>query len=109
MDNDRINISSFEGFETVISNLSKSLETIKDALGYEENSSKRFEDKEIWDGKAGESISLKIKEYKECFPTMIESLETYIQFLRETLENYKRAEETLDKSIENNAEELIVN
>ena len=83
--------------------------TIKDALGYEDNSSKRFEDQEIWDGKAGESISRKIKEYKECFPTMVESLETYIKFLRETLDNYKRAEETLNKSIESNAEELNVN
>ena len=109
MNNENINISSFEGFETVINNLTKSLNTIKDALGYEDNSSKRFEDKEIWDGKAGESISRKIKEYKECFPTMVESLETYIKFLRETLDNYKRAEETLNKSIESNAEELNVN
>ena len=109
MDNDKINISSFESFETVISNLNKSLNTIKDALGYEDESSKRFEDKEIWDGKAGASISAKIKEYKECFPPMVESLETYIKFLRETLENYRRAEETINKAVENNAEELNVN
>jgi len=109
MDNDKVNISSFEEYESVITNLTKSLNKIKEALNYENDSSKRFEDKEIWDGKAGESISNKIKEYKECFPPIVESLETYVKFLQETLDNYKSAEETINKSIENNAESLIVN
>lgn len=109
MSNDIVNISSFEEFEIIILNLTKSLDKIKEALNYEENSSKRFEDKEIWDGKAGESISNKIKEYRGCFPTMIESLESYIKFLQEIHDNYKNAEETINKSIMNNEENLNVN
>ena len=62
-----------------------------------------------WVGKAEEKMYEKQASFQNNFEPINEALEVFINFMKKTLDDYKRFEETSNKNIDENNENLKVN
>ena len=96
-------------FEQIIANLKESLKRIKDSFDNETNFMKKIDNTDIWTGEVQNKVYLKYKKISNCYEPVIESLSLYIRFLENVINDYKKAETSINQSIENNLENIDVN
>ena len=96
-------------FEQIIANLKESLKRIKDSFDNETNFMKKIDNTDIWTGEVQNKVYLKYKKISNCYVPVIESLSLYIRFLENVINDYKKAETSINQSIENNLENIDVN
>ena len=106
---DRIVITDSAQFAAVISEIEKSYKIIQDVLEREKNNSKEIDGTDTWNSNAQAVIHDKYIQLIENFGPIDYSLDLYIQFLKKTLEDYRRLEEELEKNMQDFASELDVN
>ena len=102
-------ITSSEDFELIILKLEASIPNILQILKDESSNIEMINGTDIWSGQAQKAICEKYKELENNFPIIIESLNVYINFLKNTIKSYKELETTLLQSQESNDSNLTVN
>ena len=96
-------------FEEIIKILKESLSRISDNFGQEEKLMTKIDNTDIWTGEVQEKVYSKYMELSKCHNPIVESLNTYIKFLENTVNSYKQAEETINNNINENIDNLNVN
>ncbi len=102
-------ITDSSQFENVIQNFEKSLAKIKEIFANERRNNEEINATDTWTSSTQEVIYRKQKELEENFTPIEEGLELYISFMRKTLEDYKKLEQTINRNAENNNFQLDVN
>lgn len=104
-----ITITNSQDFEKIISKIESSYQAIEQVFQSEKTNMENINETDIWTGKAQGSIYRKYKELEKNFSPIEETLQIYIQFLKNTLSNYKQLEEKVNKNIEDNINSLNIN
>ena len=104
-----ITITNSLEFEQIIKNLKESLDRMKDCFNSETNLMKKIDNTEIWTGEVQSIVYSKYMEISKCYDPVVESLSIYIKFLETVINNYKNEESAINRSVENNLENLDVN
>lgn len=105
----KILITDYDQFNEVILNFEKSLIKIKEIFANENRNFEEINATNTWTGKTQEVIYNKYKLLANNFEPIETALQIYIDFLKNTLQEYKNANEYLNKNIEFNDENLNVN
>lgn len=95
----KVVITNSEEFEQIIMSLENSYNKIKDLFQNQKRNVEEINSTDTWTGATAEVVYNKYKLLTSNFNPIEYSLEIYIKFLRKTLEDYKRAEEEIDKNI----------
>lgn len=64
---------------------------------------------DTWKSNAQASVYKNYKTISNNFPVMVEQLNNYVLFLKTTIDNYKRGENVIGNSIDNNQNNLKIN
>ena len=104
-----IEISSFEKIQAIIIELKESLSEIKKIFDDESQNIEKINGIENWKGITQQAIYSKCKKLQKNFPDVEESLEIYIEFLEETLSEYKNAELIISQNLQLNSDKLDIN
>ena len=104
-----IRITNSSDFERIITNMELHLKNVETIFQNETNNMERINATEIWTGDTQEVIYNKYQELKENYNPIIESLGTYIKFMRQTIEDYKKLENKIGNDIDINRVQLDVN
>lgn len=107
----KIIITDSNAFESEIMEFENELTKIKDIFDSERKNTDKIkdDDNKIWSSETQRTIYDKKREFQENFSPIEEAIETYIKFLKKTLEDYRRFEETTNKSMEQQSNNLDVN
>ena len=109
MNNSYIRISNSKDFESIISKMEKSIIHIAEILDNESKNIENINSTDIWKGKTQKIVYDKFKELDKNFPIIDESLKYYVDFLKKTINDYKKEEENINYNIEANIEKLDIN
>ncbi len=105
-----ISITNSDEFDDVVLKLNDSLNRIRDLFDQDSRTmSDLLDDPRVWSGKAKNKTEEKYREFSSYYPSITESLENFIVFLAQTSEAYKELEQSVNRSIENNFDGLMVN
>ena len=105
----KILITDYNQFNEVILNFEKSLANIKEVFSNENKNFEKINETSIWTGKTQKVIYNKYKLLANNYEPIEESIQIYIDFLKNTLQEYKDNEDYLNKNLELNDENLDVN
>lgn len=105
----KIIITNSKEFERIINELEYTIPDIENSFKLQDRNFSMIDGTDSYRGNCQESISNKYREFKKNYDPIQETLRNYIKFLKITLNNYKEYESTIDKTIENNLENLNVN
>ena len=94
--------SEIEEFETAFSN-------IKDIFARERKNLNEMNNGHTWVGSTQEAMYEKQVEFQNNFEPIEEAMEVFINFMKKTLDDYKRFEQTQMKDQEDNSTDLDVN
>lgn len=97
------------GLEQELSVFENSLNNIKNIFQRERNNLNYMNDGHSWVGRSQEIMYNKQVEFQQNFEPIEEALQVYINFIRKSLEDYRREEDTRIKNIEENLNNLNVN
>ena len=99
-----------EQLEKLISALEKNAITVKEIFNDLDSKLKTFDgNNDVWQGKVQEALYENYCDVSKRFPDIVEQLNNYNVFLRNTVDNYKKEEEHIDTSIDINKENLDIN
>ncbi len=104
-----IRINDSDKFESIVSNIENSKKEIERIFKETTNNIERTNNPEIWSGIAQEEFSNKYKLLSSNYEPINNSLDIYIRFMKQTIEDYKEFEEKTKSNIEKNNIELDVN
>ena len=107
--NNRIFIANSDSFEASIKSFEESFKKICEIFENQDKNMEQINSTEVWTGIVQKSIYEKYIEMKNSYPVIEESLNTYIDFMKKVLTDYRRAENEIDRNAEINASELNVN
>ena len=102
-------ITDTDKFESIISNLEGTLPVIEEVFNNQNSYYKSIDHTDAWSGETQGVISDKYNELSENYDSINESLRNYIKYLKITVSNYKNFENLVDKSVNENENELNVN
>ena len=102
-------ITDSDKFEEIISTLESSIPNIEDIFNNQNNNFNSIDGTDIWQGDTQRVISSKYDELSQNFTPIVDTLRDYIKYLKITINNYKNLENKIDKSIDENLENLNVN
>lgn len=105
----KITITSTEEFENIIDSFEHSLSNIKNTFDKEKAHVEEINKTDVWTGAAQEVIYEKNKELQKNFQPIEESLQKFINFMKKTVDDYKNAEEQINKNAFENSTSLDVN
>lgn len=86
-----------------------SLNKIKEIFQNERKNLNHMNEKNVWAGKTQEAIYNNQVAFQNNFEPIEEALQVYINFMKKSLNDYKRFEQTQVLNQENNASDLDVN
>ena len=99
-----------EGFSNSINSFEIDVKKVEEKLNNITNIMKEIDGQnETWKSKVGTKVHEKYTEIEKKFEEINKELNNYQTFLKTTLEDYKREENKLEKSIEDNSANLDVN
>lgn len=104
----KILITNYNQFNEIILSFEKSLSNIKEIFSNENKTFEKINETSIWTGKTQQVIYSKYKLLAKNFEPIEESIQIYIDFLKNTLQEYKDNEDYLNKNLELNDENLDV-
>ncbi len=102
-------IKDTEKFERIIEELEGTVPEIADSFKLQNRNFSMINGTDTYKGKCQSVISEKYDLFKNNYESINEALTNYIKYLKITLENYKEYERTLNKTIEENLDNLNVN
>ena len=102
-------IKNYELFENTINKIEDSYQNIMDIFEEEKIYIERINETETWTGEAQRTIYKKYKQLEKNYEPIEETLKIYINFLRNTLDSYKKLEDHLIQNLSNNNSNLDVN
>lgn len=102
-------ITNSDEFEKIINDLEKISIEIDDSFKTQDKNFSLIDDTDVYSGDCQRAISNKYKETRKNYVKIEEAIANYIKFLKITLENYKSLEQTINKNMENNSDNLDVN
>lgn len=101
---------STEKLETIISQLEEKEREVEDTLKNINDKMKHIDGtSDTWKGVVQDSLYNRYSLTQNEFPKIIEQLTNYNKYLRTTVENYKKGEQTIKKSLKNNSDDLDIN
>ncbi len=106
---DNIVITNSNEFENVIREFEESFKNIKEIFENENQSMETINETKIWTGEIQKSVTAKYNELKNNYGQVEESLQTFINFMNKTLDDYRRLEQTVDTNVNDMASNLNVN
>ena len=101
-------ITDTNRFESIVSELERTLPDIEDVFKYQDKNFKMIDGTDSWKGSTQMVISDKYLELKKNYEPINESLRNYIKYLKITVENYKKYEHMVDKSVNENDDNLNI-
>ena len=107
--NNGIEIKSYSDYESVINSFEQVLNNITDIFDKQDNEMKKINKTEVWTSITQEELCNKYNELSKQYEGIKLSLENYINFMKNTLNNYKEAEKSLNNSLNQNTDNLDVN
>ena len=102
-------IEDFNRFESIINDFNNMTNKLSDLLKNENNSFNSLSEKNIWQGDLHEILINKYTELSTNYETIINSLNGIENFMRNTLEEYKLLENSLNNDLSYNANNLDFN
>jgi len=102
-------ITDSEQFEEVIRSLELSFQNIKDIFTNELINIEEINGTDVWTGNAQTAMYDQFSLLSNNFEPIEYSLEVYINFLKKTLEDYRRVDEEISKNIDLISGKLDVN
>ena len=107
--NNQIIISDTFEFQRLIDILNSSLDRINDLFEKEKLEMENINATDIWTGEVQKRTYDKYQQLSKSYDSVSESLGIYIKFLQNTVDQYINAEETIDRNIETNSDNIDVN
>ena len=104
----KILITDSAQFEEVIRALEDSYNKVKDIFQSQKRNAEEINETDTWTGATAEVMYNKYKLLSDNFAPIEYSLDLYIKFLKKTLEDYKRAEEEIERNINDIEQSLDV-
>ena len=98
-----------EEFESIIESIETSSNNIEEVFKKIDKTMDKLHNNDVWQGMANESYYNRYKTLSILFPKVNMTLDNYIKFLKTTLDNYTRLENTINQSADNNSTSLDVN
>jgi len=96
--------------ELIINSLDQKIKKITRTLNEIDTKMNKISGNEdTWQGEAQQSVYRSYLTISKNFPEIIEQLENYNKFLKTTVTNYKKGEESINSDILENKENLNVN
>lgn len=104
-----IRINDSAKFESIVNNIEVSSNNIEQLFQRVTENMKKIDDTDIWTGLAQKEFSIKYNDLASNYSAINSSLDTYISFMRQTLEDYKEFENQTYKDVDTNNVQLNVN
>lgn len=105
----KVVITNSTEFEKIIRELEHTIPLIEDSFRLQDRNFSMIDGTDNYRGKCQRVISEKYNDVKKNYVPIQEALTNYVKFLKITLLNYEKFEETMDETINNNLENLNVN
>lgn len=105
----RIEIKNFDDYAKTINEFEQINKKIKEIFENQDKNIDKINKTEIWSSKTQESICNKYDELKLQYSDIEVSLDNYVKFMKNTLEEYKKLENMINSDADNNAANLNVN
>ncbi len=102
-------INDSDKFEKIISNIEASKANIEEIFKETTGNMERINDTDSWKGLAQKRFSEKYNTLSNNYEPISNSLNIYINFMKQTIADYKEFEEQAMKDVEKNSTELNVN
>lgn len=96
-------------FEAIINDLERTIPEFESAFEMQNKNYDTIDSTNSWTGDTQKIITNKYNDLKRNYEPIKESLTNYVKYLKVTVENYKRFEEMVDNSIDDNDSNLDVN
>ena len=104
-----IKITNSNEFENIIASMEKHYRNVEALFQREDKNMERINATEAWAGQTQETVYNKYVELHENYDPILKSLQSYIHFMRQTVEDYKELEEKIGNDADTNSTELDVN
>ena len=103
-------IKSIAQFQEVETNILKIRNEIADIFNKEKTNAEKINGStNTWVGKTQETIYKKHKQLSDNYDQILETLDIYLDFLKNTRESYVAMDKAINRNIERNTNELDVN
>ena len=105
----RTNLTDSKEFERIIKELEYTIPLIEDSFNLQNKNFSMIDGTDNYRGKCQRVISDKYSEVQKNYLPIQEALRNYVKYLKITLLNYEKFEESIDETINDNLENLNVN
>lgn len=107
--NNNVVITDSNKMENVINNFNKIITNIEATFEKENNNFKKIDSTDIWNSDLQKSVTNKYNELSGKYSDVVESLKSLSVFMSKSLNEYKRFEDELNVSMNDNKNQLDVN
>lgn len=97
-----VTINDESKFENIILNIENEAKKIREIFEKSNNNIEKINGTEVWSGIVQEEFVNKYKELSNNYANVNESLNTYIKFMRNIVNNYKNLDRKLTNEVDNN-------
>lgn len=104
-----IKITSSDEFENIIASMEKHYRNVEALFQREDKNMERINATEAWAGETQEIVYNKYLELHDNYDPILKSLQSYINFMKQTIADYKELEEKIGSDADTNSSELDVN
>ena len=105
----KIEISDSNKFSQIIKIFENTRKNICEIFEQEKNNVESINKTPTWSGPTQEKIYDKYVQFQRNFSPIEDALQIYIDFLKKTLDDYTRMEDTLNRNLDELSDELNVN
>lgn len=107
--NNGIVITDSGKFENIINNFNNAIVNIEKVFENENNNFKKIDSTDLWNSDLQKCITNKYNELSRNYGDIDDALKTLSNFMKNTLDAYKRLEDKLQSDMTDNNEQLDVN
>ena len=104
-----ITINDSNKYEDTIEVFKNTIIEIQDIFDKQNIDMDKINGTEIWNSDTQKIITTKYNKLKPEYDKIIESLNNYVSFMNNTINSYKKLEDTINNSIDTNIDNLNVN
>ena len=105
----KVIIKDSKKFEKIINDLENTIPAIENSFSTQDRNFGMIDGTDNYRGSCQEVISRKYSDVKKNYDSIIETMKNYVKFLKITLNNYENYERNIDKTINDNLDNLNVN
>ncbi len=105
----KIIIKDSNKYLAIVQDIEKSIDRMSQTFSYSNKNMDYIDENNIWVGKTKDVVVDKYSNFKKNIPTVLESLNNYVRFLKDTLDKYEKLESSYRKDLDLNQDNLNVN